>query len=252
MLKEISHLLPWIPFVPLAAALVIFFWGKSARVQKIGFLFGTVPGLLLAGILAAEVMSKASDRPLVFTAWGEYLYADGLTVMMLLCVFLLVLGVGIYSFPYMEKQRERGLVTERGLRMYYAVLLVFCASMSWTVSFNNLVFMFLAIEVSTIATAFLVSLYKSRQALEAAFKYNLLVIMAVVFALLGVIIIYAKMSATVPGLTAIRSSRQVNPLTGGALCRPAESCLRSRSRWPSSSRRVSPRERSRIGTHASP
>ena len=138
-----------------------------------------------------------------FTAWGEYLYADGLTVMMLLCVFLLVLGVGIYSFPYMEKQRERGLVTERGLRMYYAVLLVFCASMSWTVSFNNLVFMFLAIEVSTIATAFLVSLYNTRQALEAAFKYNLLVIMAVVFALLGVIIIYAKMSATVPGLTAI-------------------------------------------------
>jgi NADH:ubiquinone oxidoreductase subunit 5 (subunit L)/multisubunit Na+/H+ antiporter MnhA subunit len=107
MLKEISQLLPWIPFVPLAAALVVFFWGKSARVQKVGFLCGVVPGLVMAGILAADVISRASDRPLVFTARGEYLYADGLTVIMLLCVFLLVLGVGIYTFPYRSGRGRR-------------------------------------------------------------------------------------------------------------------------------------------------
>jgi hydrogenase-4 component F len=201
--KAHSLLLPWIPWIPLFGALLVAVARGGERMRRVWFLMGTLPALLLCGALAAKVVTPPASRPLVLVAWGGYLYADGLTVIMLCCIYLLVLAAGIYSFAYMERQRERQRVTEGGLRLYYSILLVFCASMSWTVTFNNLVFMFLAIEVSTIVTALLVSLYRSRQSLEAAFKYNLLVVMAILFALMGTIIIFGRLSATLPGLSAI-------------------------------------------------
>jgi hydrogenase-4 component F len=200
--KATSLLLPWIPIVPLLAALgVALVRGETAR--RAFFLAGTLPGLAMAGVVTWQVYTPPGARARVLTAWGDYLFADGLTAIMLTLVFLLVLGAGIYSFSYMRRQVELKLVTERGLKLYYGILLVFCASMSWTVTFNNLVFMFLAIELSTIATALLVSLYRTRPALEAAFKYNLLVVMAIVFALMGTILVFAKLSATGAGFGSI-------------------------------------------------
>ena len=95
-------------------------------------------------------------------------------------------------------QRERILYWASAI----AVLLLLGFLCFFPVQSDDL-FMYLAIEVSTIATAYLVSLYRTRESLEAAFKYNLLVIMALLFALMGTIVVYSLMSDSVQGLGAI-------------------------------------------------
>ena len=75
--------------------------------------------------------------------------------------------------------------------------------MTWTVTISHLFFMFLVIEIATIAISFLVAAYKTKYALIASYKYNLLVVMAMLFAVMGAVLIFAKMSETHPELTRI-------------------------------------------------
>lgn len=203
MIKETSELLPWIPFIPLAAALLFWAVGANTGARKGMFLLGTLPGLLIGVVLAAQVVTGHEARPIVLTAWEEFFYADGLSALMILCTHFFVLAVGFYSLPYIKCQQARGHVTEAGIRLYFFLLLVFCASLTWMVISNNLLVMFVAIEVSAIITALLIALYRTRPALEAAFKYNLLLVIAILFALLGTVLICAEMGERSPGLSGL-------------------------------------------------
>jgi formate hydrogenlyase subunit 3/multisubunit Na+/H+ antiporter MnhD subunit len=203
MTKEISQLLPWIPFIPLVASLIFLLAKSNQAAQKVIFALGTLPGLALGCVLASLVITPAHTTPVVLTAWEEFFCADGLSVLMILCTFFFVFAVGVYSFPYIRRQHEEGRVTERGVRLYFFLLLVFCSALTWMVISNNLLVMFVAIEVSTIVTALLIALYKTRPSLEAAFKYNMLLVMAIMFALMGTVLIFAEMAERAPGLTGI-------------------------------------------------
>ncbi len=203
MTKEISQLLPWLPFIPLAASLIFLLAGNHRLARKIIFALGTLPGLALGFVLASVVITPAGADPVVLTAWDEFFCADGVSVLMMLCTFFFVFAVGVYSFPYLRRQHEDGRVTERGVRIYFFLLLVFCSSLAWMVISNNLLVMFVAVEGSTIVTALLVALYRTRASLEAAFKYNLLLVMAIMFALMGTVLIFVEMSERAPGLTGI-------------------------------------------------
>jgi formate hydrogenlyase subunit 3/multisubunit Na+/H+ antiporter MnhD subunit len=83
------------------------------------------------------------------------------------------------------------------------VLLTFCAFMTWTLIISHLFVMFLFVEIATIAISLLVASYKTKYALIASFKYNLLVVMAMLFAVMGSVFVFARMIETDPSLTRI-------------------------------------------------
>ena len=203
MTTETSLLLPLIPFVPLVAALFVALGETDEAGREAGFVMGTVPSLLLGGLLTWQLLTRGGGRPLVVTAWGGFLYADVLSALLICCTFLVVSAVGIYSFAYLRHDAERGLVTEGGVRLYYFLLLVFSAFMTWTLIISHLFFMFLVIEIATIAVSFLVAAYKTKYALIASFKYNLLVVMAMLFAVMGAVFIFARMTEVDPTLSRI-------------------------------------------------
>ena len=203
MVGETSLLITLIPFIPLMAALFVALAESGELGRRIAFLAGTLPSLLLGCVVAFHVITPHGAQPVVLTAWGGFLYADALTALMICCTFFLVTAVGIYSFAYMRHDMEKGLVSEKDVRGYYFLLLVFSAFMTWTVTISHLFFMFLVIEIATIAVSFLVAAYKTKYALIASYKYNLLVVMAMLFAVMGAVLIFAKMSETNPELTRI-------------------------------------------------
>ncbi len=117
MTTETSLLLPLIPFIPLLAALFVAL-GETDDWRA--------PGGLRARHRPARSCSAASwsrswspparaVSPLILTAWGGFLYADILSALLICCTFLVVAGVGIYSFAYLRHDVERGLVTEGGI-----------------------------------------------------------------------------------------------------------------------------------------
>jgi hydrogenase-4 component F len=86
---------------------------------------------------------------------------------------------------------------------YYSVLaLLFLGAMSLAVLADNLGVLWVAVEATTIATAFMVGHHRTRRALEAAWKYVVLGSVGVAIAFLGIVLLYAATrSAGAPTLS---------------------------------------------------
>lgn len=74
---------------------------------------------------------------------------------------------------------------------YAALVALFLGAMSLAVLADNLGVVWVAVEATTIATAFLVGHHGGRAALEAAWKYVVLGSVGVAIALLGIVLLYA-------------------------------------------------------------
>ena len=75
---------------------------------------------------------------------------------------------------------------------YTALICLFLGAMSLAVLSDNLGILWVAIEATTIATAFLVGHHQSPRSLEAAWKYVVLGSVGVAIAFLGIVLLYAS------------------------------------------------------------
>lgn len=143
--------------------------------------------LILALILVGSVLAHES-----LYALGEWLHVDALAA-----IFVLIIGVigfltGLYSIGYMRHDLESGQVDTKKLSTYYGFFHLFLFTMILTVTSNNLVLMWVAIEATTLGSAFLVGLYGHKSSLEAMWKYVLICTVGVAFALYGTILVYSN------------------------------------------------------------
>ncbi|MGZ5100337.1 MAG: hydrogenase 4 subunit F, partial [Usitatibacter sp.] len=96
----------------------------------------------------------------------------------------------IFSRPYMRHEVERGRVTGRRLRLYHSMYQGFLFSMLLALSTNNLGILWVAMEAATLTTVLLVSLYRTPEAIEAAWKYFILCGVGIAQALFGTVLVY--------------------------------------------------------------
>jgi hydrogenase-4 component F len=85
---------------------------------------------------------------------------------------------------------ETGKTTERGMRLYHAMYQAFMFTMLLALSTDNLGVLWVAVEGATLATVLLVSLYRTPQAVEAAWKYFILCGVGIALALFGTVLLY--------------------------------------------------------------
>ncbi len=196
-LVEVPSILPSLAFlVPVLAGFVVLAGSGLHRrfcqgVTLLTAAFMTVVGLWMAGRTMTGV---------VLTGWGEELRVDALSVLLVLVVG----GVGflatLYSAPYLEQARllERvGLgKAERRLALFYALFLWFLGTMAWAAVTNNVVMLYVAVEATTLTSGLLVAFFWDRRALEAGYKYLMLLTVGITFALFGCVVVYAAGHAT--------------------------------------------------------
>jgi len=85
---------------------------------------------------------------------------------------------------------------------YPTLVLLFLGAMSLAVLADNIGVLWVAVEATTIATAFLVGHHRNRRSLEAAWKYVVLASVGVAIAFLGIVLLYAAtLSAAAPTLS---------------------------------------------------
>jgi hydrogenase-4 component F len=169
--------------VPLLAPALL---GAAAVVvpdRRVALWSGTANSAIL---LAVAVALLVAHEPEVVLADG-LLRADPLSAFM-----LLVIGaVGVTAtWGGIERGRDGGPAS-RAERRYAALVCIFLAAMSLAVLSDNLGVVWVAVEATTVATAFLVGHRGTRRALEAAWKYVVLGSVGVAIALLGVVLLYA-------------------------------------------------------------
>ncbi|MFA4029146.1 MAG: hypothetical protein GDYSWBUE_001820 [Candidatus Fervidibacterota bacterium] len=165
----------------------------SLSFRRASALFHSVIAVLgLAGTFAISV-AITSDvlRGNVLVALNNAVYADGLSALMELLGSCMGMLVAIYSIRYIPIHVARRPDAPQRLSTYYGLLLLFLGMMNWTCVTNSIVWLYVTLEATTLATVFLVTFYWERRSLEAGYKYFMLVTIGIIFSLFGLVLIYS-------------------------------------------------------------
>lgn len=182
----------WIPIAvlvaPLLFALPVAFSPERAR--KALWVAGSAVTLALALVQAVRV---ATAGPIA--ALESEILVDGLGAVMALLVALLAFTCSVYAVAYLPgthpHEPERRARLERRSRPFSALFLVLEFTLCWVAMTNNIVLLWVALEATTLASALLVSFYWDARALEAGWKYLLLLTVGITAAFFGCVLLYA-------------------------------------------------------------
>ena len=136
------------------------------------------PAVAAAAVLASGTVMLALG-PAGQTTAGGLLRVDGLTAYLLTTVG----AVAVVA--------TWGATTDRPEGRFAALMCLFLATMSLAVLADDLGVLWVAVEATTITTAFLVAHGGGRHGLEAAWKYVVLGSVGVAIAFLGIVLLYA-------------------------------------------------------------
>jgi len=135
-------------------------------------------------LLAA--LSLLFDKP----APGPYLNVDDLNIVFIVLNAFVGFTTSVFSASYIAHELETGRFQPVHLRFYHAMYQALLFSMNLALVANNIGLMWVAIEMATLTTVLMVGLYRTREAIEAAWKYFILGSVGIAFALFGTILVY--------------------------------------------------------------
>ncbi len=121
---------------------------------------------------------------------GHLLRADALTVTMLIVIGTVGTLATWASVGYVDAELDHGHTDHKGASLYGVLVPIFLAAMGLAVLANNIGVMWVAIEATTVATAFLVAHRRTRAALEATWKYVVICSVGIALAFLGTVLLY--------------------------------------------------------------
>src|SRR4051794_27817758 len=151
-------------------------------------------------------------------ATGAYLLVDDLNIVFVLLNCFVGLTTSAFSASYIGHEIHTGRLTLTNIRFYHAMFQVMMFGMNLALLANNIGLMWVAVELATLTTVVMVGLYRTAEALEAAWKYFILGSVGIALALFGTILVYLAARPVVgEGLDAmvwtylLRSAPQFDP-----------------------------------------
>jgi hydrogenase-4 component F len=169
------HLILAIPAIAAAVLALTPSYRVSARINSAA----------AAATLAAALSLFLRRPPL-----GLYLQVDDLSVVFIALNAFVGFTTSLFSGGYIAHEIEIGRLTQVRLRFYHAMYQVLMFGMNLALASNNLGLMWVAIELATLTTVVMVGIYRTHEALEAAWKYFILGSVGIALALFGTILVY--------------------------------------------------------------
>jgi hydrogenase-4 component F len=121
---------------------------------------------------------------------GPYLLVDDLNKVFIVLTTFVGFTTSVFSASYIDHEIEIGRLTPVYVRFYHAMYQVLMFAMNLALVANNIGVMWVAIELATLTTVLMVGIYRTHEALEAAWKYFILGSVGIALALFGTILIY--------------------------------------------------------------
>ena len=121
---------------------------------------------------------------------GAYLLVDDLNGTFVVLTSFVGFTTSIFSASYIGHELEIGRLTPPFVRFYHAMYQVLMFAMNLALIANNIGLMWVAIELATLTTVMMVGIYRTHEALEAAWKYFILGSVGIALALFGTILVY--------------------------------------------------------------
>jgi hydrogenase-4 component F len=142
--------------------------------------------------VAATALTLACALSLFFRRpqSGAYLLVDDLNAIFIVLTTFVGFTTSVFSASYIEHELEIGRLTPPFVRFYHAMYQVLMFAMNLALVANNIGLMWVAIELATLTTVLMVGIYRTDEALEAAWKYFILGSVGIALALFGTILVY--------------------------------------------------------------
>src|SRR5208282_4447305 len=170
--------------VPLIAAVVLAFVGDRKFAAEVNIL-GSAANFAAGLGLAFQVYFHG---PML--AGGKFFFVDAFNVYLAVLTSFVSMTTAIFSRRYMRREREHGRVGPIRMRFYHAMYQLFIFAMLLCLLTNNIGVLWIAMELATLSTVLLVSLYRTPAAIEAAWKYFILCGVGIAQALFGTVLLY--------------------------------------------------------------
>ena len=175
--------------LPVLGAAVCPFIAAPSRVLRCVVGIVIVDGVI--GLTAAQ--SVFSQGPLYCLA--DWLYLDALSAYHLLVMLLVFTLSSLFAVHYFSDDIRSGRFSRERARRYGTLWLASLFTMTLTLLANNIGLMWVGMEATTLVTAFLVSIYPKRAAIEAMWKYLIICSVGIAFAFIGTILVAASAPA---------------------------------------------------------
>jgi len=170
--------------ISLFSAIILAFIGDRKYAPEIN-IFGSAATFAAGVALALEVHFHG---PIV--AGGKFFFVDAFSVYLAVLTSFVSMTTAIFSRRYMRWERKHGRVGHWGMRFYHAMFQLFIFAMLLALLTNNVGVLWIAMELATLSTVLLVSLYRTPSAIEAAWKYFILCGVGIALALFGTVLLY--------------------------------------------------------------
>ena len=121
---------------------------------------------------------------------NSYLLVDDLNSTFIVLSTFVGFTTSIFSASYIGHELDIGRLTPQSVRFYHAMYQVLMFAMNLALAANNIGLMWVAIELATLTTVLMVGIYRTHEALEAAWKYFILGSVGIALALFGTILVY--------------------------------------------------------------
>ena len=173
-------------FDPVAAVLIIPLVAAAVLAMLPGYWLSARLNVMAALATFLTALSLFFNRP---TA-GLYLRVDDLNNAFIVLTTFVGFTTSVFSASYIGHELETGRLTPSFLRFYHAMYQVLMFAMNLALVANNIGVMWVAIELATLTTVLMVGIYRTHEALEAAWKYFILGSVGIALALFGTILVY--------------------------------------------------------------
>jgi hydrogenase-4 component F len=142
-------------------------------------------------VLAALLtLSTAASLFVVQPVSGQYLLVDDLNKVFIVLTTFVGFTTSVFSASYIGHEIDTGRLTPTFVRFYHAMYQTLMFAMNLALLANNIGLMWVAVEVATLTTVLMVGIYRTHEALEAAWKYFILGSVGIALALFGTILVY--------------------------------------------------------------
>jgi hydrogenase-4 component F len=135
--------------------------------------------------LAASVVPFSARPPTT-----AFLLIDDFNIYLVALTAFVGFTTSLFSARYVLHEVAIGRLLPRFLRFYHAMYQGFMLTMLLALTANNLGVMWVAIEGATLTTVLMVGLYRTHEAIEAAWKYFILCGVGIALALFGTTLMY--------------------------------------------------------------
>jgi hydrogenase-4 component F len=157
-------------------------------------LLALLPGYRVSARLNVAACLTTFLAALALFAWrppiGRLLLVDDLNVVFIALNTFVAFTTSVFSASYIGHELATGRLTPTYLRFYHAMYQTLMFAMNLALVANNIGLMWVAIELATLTTVLMVGIYRTAEALEAAWKYFILGSVGIALALFGTILVY--------------------------------------------------------------